>query len=210
MRLVEVSVLSDPITSVWPTSFRLFACMDFDPCPFFPFLSLFLGCFLFMKFGRGSSSSYFLHALEKVTNFRLRANNSMHIQSFLCQGFQLCQTKICTIAFYSHKFLPKYYCKFGRLGQTVYTSYPVIKKMVGYQQGSQGRLLIISIRIEQKTLPIWYIFHRDIFRPLQVVYFLDDFFKKWPESYKNILCVKICSHRVPSIFKVGYLNWNCG
>jgi len=122
MRLVEVSVLSDPITSVWPTSFRLFACMDFDPCPFFPFLSLFLGCSLFMKFGRGSSSSYFLHALEKVTNFRLRANNSMHIQSFLCQGFQLCQTKIARLHFTHISFFPNTICKFGQLGQTVYTS----------------------------------------------------------------------------------------
>jgi hypothetical protein len=37
---VEVLVLSGSLTSLWPDSFGLFACLDFGPCPLFFFLSL--------------------------------------------------------------------------------------------------------------------------------------------------------------------------
>ncbi len=37
---MEVSVLSGSITSMWPAPFGLFACLDFGPCPLFPFLFL--------------------------------------------------------------------------------------------------------------------------------------------------------------------------
>jgi hypothetical protein len=40
MQLVEVSVLSGSFTFMWHTSFGLFACLDFGPCPLFLFLSL--------------------------------------------------------------------------------------------------------------------------------------------------------------------------
>jgi hypothetical protein len=40
--LVEVSVLSGSITFLWPTSFGLFACLEFGPGPFsLPFLGAF-------------------------------------------------------------------------------------------------------------------------------------------------------------------------
>jgi hypothetical protein len=51
--MVEVSVVCGSLTSLWPASFGLFACLDFGPCHFF--FSLLLGCFLFIKFGRVSS-----------------------------------------------------------------------------------------------------------------------------------------------------------
>jgi hypothetical protein len=54
MQLVEGSVLSSSLSSLWPTFAGLFACLDFGPCPLFPFLSL-QGCFLSIKFGRVSS-----------------------------------------------------------------------------------------------------------------------------------------------------------
>jgi hypothetical protein len=55
----EVSALSGSITSVWHTSFGLFACPDFGPLQFVCFFfSPFLGCFLFMKFGRVSWLGY--------------------------------------------------------------------------------------------------------------------------------------------------------
>lgn len=85
----------------------------------------------------------------------------MHIQSFLCQGSQLCQKKIAQFHFTHISFFPNTIASLGNLVRLFIPVYPVIKKMVGYQQGSQGRLLIISMRIEQKTLPIWYIFYRD-------------------------------------------------
>ncbi len=44
LRLVKVSVLSGSLTSACPTSFGLFACLDFGPCPF-DFFSPCLGCF---------------------------------------------------------------------------------------------------------------------------------------------------------------------
>ncbi len=191
---------------MWPASLRLFACLDFDPCTFFPFL----GCFLFMKFGRVSSSSYFLHALEKVTNFRLRANNSMHIQSFLCQRFQLCQKRMAQLYFTHISFFPNTIASLGNLVRLFIPVYPVIKKMVGYQQGSQGRLLIISIRIEQKPRPfgIYSIeTHRDPSRsgiPLMI------FLKNDPKATRIYFVCEICSHRAPSIFKVGYFTWTCG
>jgi hypothetical protein len=76
-QLLKVSVLSGSLTSLWPASFGLYACLDFGPCPKFLFLSLawvlsfyffspFLGCFLFIKvdrvssFDRVSSQSAFL------------------------------------------------------------------------------------------------------------------------------------------------------
>jgi hypothetical protein len=40
MRLVKVSVLNGSLSSLWPTSFGLFAWLDFGPCPLFFFLSL--------------------------------------------------------------------------------------------------------------------------------------------------------------------------
>jgi hypothetical protein len=39
-KLVNVSVLSDSLTSLWPTSFGLYASLDFGACPKFLFLSL--------------------------------------------------------------------------------------------------------------------------------------------------------------------------
>jgi hypothetical protein len=70
-QLVKVSVLSGSLTSLWPASFGLYACLDFGPCAKFLFLSLawvlsldffspFLGCFLFIMFDRVSSQSAFL------------------------------------------------------------------------------------------------------------------------------------------------------
>jgi hypothetical protein len=70
-QLVKVSVLSGSLTSLWPASFGLHACLDFGPCPKFLFLSLawvlsfyffspFFGCFLFIKFDRVSSQSALL------------------------------------------------------------------------------------------------------------------------------------------------------
>jgi len=67
-QLVKVSVLSGSLTSLWPTSFVLYACLDFGPCAKFLFLSLawvlsfyffspFFGCFLFIMFDRVSSQS---------------------------------------------------------------------------------------------------------------------------------------------------------
>ncbi len=57
-QLVKVSVFSGSLTSLWPTSFVLYACLDFGPCAKFLFLSLawvlsfyffspFFGCFLY-------------------------------------------------------------------------------------------------------------------------------------------------------------------
>jgi hypothetical protein len=40
MRLVEGSVLSGSLSSLWPASFAPFACLDFGPCPLFLFLSI--------------------------------------------------------------------------------------------------------------------------------------------------------------------------
>jgi hypothetical protein len=37
---MEVLVLSGFLASLWAASFRLFACLDFGPCPLFLFLSL--------------------------------------------------------------------------------------------------------------------------------------------------------------------------
>jgi len=37
---MEVLVLSGSLASLWAASFRLFACLDFGPCPLFLFLSL--------------------------------------------------------------------------------------------------------------------------------------------------------------------------
>jgi len=65
---LKVSVLSGSLTSLWPASFGLYACLDFGPCSTFLFLSLawmlsfyfvspFFGCFLFIKFDRVSSQS---------------------------------------------------------------------------------------------------------------------------------------------------------
>ncbi len=70
-QLLKVSVLSGSLTSLWPASFGLYACLDFGPCVNFLFLSLawvlsfyffspFFGCFLFIKFDRVSSQSAFL------------------------------------------------------------------------------------------------------------------------------------------------------
>jgi len=70
-QLLMVSVLSCSLTSLWPASFGLDACLDFEPSPKFLFLSLawvlsfyfflpFFGCFLFIKFDRVSSQSAFL------------------------------------------------------------------------------------------------------------------------------------------------------
>ncbi len=49
MWLVEGSIFSSSLSSLWPTFVGLFTCLDFGPCPLFPFLSL-LGCFLSIKF----------------------------------------------------------------------------------------------------------------------------------------------------------------
>ncbi len=54
--ILKGSVLSGSFSSLWPTSFGLFACLVLGPwslvlAPCF-FFSPFLGCFLFMKFGR--------------------------------------------------------------------------------------------------------------------------------------------------------------
>jgi hypothetical protein len=87
-----------------------------------------------MKFGRASSSSYFLHALEKVTNFRSRANNSMHIQSFLSERLQLCQRRIAQLHFTRISFFPNTIASLGNLLRLFIPVYPVIKKMVGYQK----------------------------------------------------------------------------
>jgi hypothetical protein len=51
MWTVEASFLSGSLFSLRPTFVGLFACLDFSPCPLFPF-SPFLGCFLSIKFGR--------------------------------------------------------------------------------------------------------------------------------------------------------------
>ncbi len=59
-QLLKVSVLSGSLTSLWPASFGLYACLDFGPCAKFLFLFLawvlsfyfvspFFGCFLFIK-----------------------------------------------------------------------------------------------------------------------------------------------------------------
>jgi hypothetical protein len=37
---VEVLVLGDSLTSLWPASFGLFACLDVGSCPLFLFLLL--------------------------------------------------------------------------------------------------------------------------------------------------------------------------
>jgi hypothetical protein len=37
---VEGPVLSCSLSSLWPAFVGLFACLNFDPCPLFPFLSL--------------------------------------------------------------------------------------------------------------------------------------------------------------------------
>ncbi len=51
---MEVWVLSGSITSVWHTSFGLFACLDFGPLRFVCFFfSPFLGCSLFYEVWRG-------------------------------------------------------------------------------------------------------------------------------------------------------------
>jgi hypothetical protein len=39
-QLLKVSVLSGSLTSLWPASFGLYACLDFGPCANFLFLSL--------------------------------------------------------------------------------------------------------------------------------------------------------------------------
>jgi hypothetical protein len=39
-QLMESSVLSGSLSSLWPTSFALFPCPDFGPCLLFFFLSL--------------------------------------------------------------------------------------------------------------------------------------------------------------------------
>jgi hypothetical protein len=52
-------VLSGSLSSMWPVSFGLPACLDFGPCPLFLFLSLASGCFLFIKFGKVSSDYTF-------------------------------------------------------------------------------------------------------------------------------------------------------
>ncbi len=69
--LPQVSVPSDSLTSLWPISFGLYACLDFGACPKFLFLSLawvvsfyffspFFWCFLFIKFHRVSPQWAFL------------------------------------------------------------------------------------------------------------------------------------------------------
>ncbi len=55
------SVLSGSLSSLSAASFGLFACLDFGPWPFF---SPFLGCFLFIKFGRVSSLKLALNQQE--------------------------------------------------------------------------------------------------------------------------------------------------
>jgi hypothetical protein len=43
--LVEGSVLSGSLSSLWPASFGLFACLDFGACPFVSLSLPFLGAF---------------------------------------------------------------------------------------------------------------------------------------------------------------------
>jgi hypothetical protein len=50
---VEVLVLSGSITSFWPASFGLFACLDFGPCPFVSFSLPFLDGLSFYKVWQG-------------------------------------------------------------------------------------------------------------------------------------------------------------
>jgi hypothetical protein len=91
----------------------------------------------------------------------------MHIQSFLCRGFQLCQKKIAQLHFTHISFFPNTIASLGNLVRLFIPVYPVVMEMVGYQRGSEGRLLIISIRIEQKPCPfsIYSIeTHRDPYR----------------------------------------------
>jgi hypothetical protein len=50
--LSEGSILSGSLSSLWPTLFGLFACLDFGPCPLFLFLSLSLGAFFLLSLAR--------------------------------------------------------------------------------------------------------------------------------------------------------------
>ncbi len=55
MLLFEGSFLSGSLSSLWPTLFGLCACLDFGTYPLFFLLSLSLGAFFFIKFGKVSS-----------------------------------------------------------------------------------------------------------------------------------------------------------
>ncbi len=149
---------------MWPASFRLFACLDFDSCPFFPFLS-FSWVLSFYEVWQGFIIIIFLACTWKSDQFQIEGQQ-FHAHSIISVWkASTLPKKNCTIAFYSHKFLPKYYCKFGQLAQTVYTSVSSYQEN-GWlsKKGSQDRLLIISIRIEQKPCPFYRDTHRDPYR----------------------------------------------
>jgi len=60
-QLVKVSVLSGSLTSLWPTTFGLYDCLDFGPCPKFLFLSL--AWVLSFTFSRPLFGAFFLQSL---------------------------------------------------------------------------------------------------------------------------------------------------
>ncbi len=74
MEVLKVLVLSDSITSLWLASFGLLACLDFGPCPCF-FFSLFLGCFLLIKFGNVSSLCSMTKAIDYYVKLCTRDND---------------------------------------------------------------------------------------------------------------------------------------
>jgi cellulose synthase/poly-beta-1,6-N-acetylglucosamine synthase-like glycosyltransferase len=109
---LEGLVLSDSVSSLWLVSFGLFACLDFVLCLLFLFLSPFLGCFLFIKFGRVSSivtsfamkkiliwffretlHSYFFqlgsgHGYLKIKNHQLWGGLGVNFQKMSCSKTQ--------------------------------------------------------------------------------------------------------------------------
>ncbi len=65
---------------------------------------------------------------------------------FCVKDFSTLPKTIAQLHFTHISFFPNTIASLGNLVRLFIPVYPVIKKMVGYQQGSQGRLLIISIR----------------------------------------------------------------